>query len=114
MKDALVAASMASPGPWAAQPQQQPTLNGMFDRMRYEVYKYACEHLDHSAEYDFPFTEDTVYIVWSCKTLQNWKALISTSLSDGMYYDVHTTETRELCTSMLTKNLITDRSNCNQ
>ena len=87
MKDALVAASVASPGPWAAQPQQQQSLNGMFDRMRYEVYKYTCEHLDKSDAINFPFTEDTVYIVWSCKTLQNWKALISTSLSDGMYYE---------------------------
>ena len=24
-----------------------------------------------------------VYIVWYCKTLQNWKALISTTLFDG-------------------------------
>ena len=33
-------------------------------------------------------TEDNVYIVWFCKTLQNWKALVSTSVSDGMYYEV--------------------------
>lgn len=32
--------------------------------------------------------EDNVYIVWFCKTLQNWKALVSTSVSDGMYYEV--------------------------
>lgn len=62
-------------------------LNGMFNRMRYEVWKYATEHLDKSDRINFPFTEDNVYIVWSCKTLQNWKALISTSLPDGMYYE---------------------------
>lgn len=33
-------------------------------------------------------TEDDVYIVWFSKTLQNWKALISTTISDGMYYEV--------------------------
>lgn len=33
-------------------------------------------------------TEDDVYIVWSCKTLQNWKAMVSTNISDGMYYEV--------------------------
>ena len=33
-------------------------------------------------------TEDNVFIVWSCKTLQNWKALVSTTLPDGMYYEV--------------------------
>jgi hypothetical protein len=31
---------------------------------------------------------EDVYIVWFCKTLQNWKALISTTLPDGMYYEV--------------------------
>ena len=31
---------------------------------------------------------DDVYIVWFCKTLQNWKALVSTNVSDGMYYEI--------------------------
>jgi hypothetical protein len=29
-----------------------------------------------------------VFVVWFCKTLQNWKALVSTTLSDGKYYEV--------------------------
>lgn len=33
-------------------------------------------------------TQDDVYIVWFSKTLQNWKALVSTTVSDGMYYEV--------------------------
>lgn len=33
-------------------------------------------------------TENDVYIVWFCKTLQNWKALVSTILPDGMYYEL--------------------------
>lgn len=32
--------------------------------------------------------EFEIYIVWKCKTLQNWKYLISTSLFDGMYYEL--------------------------
>lgn len=60
---------------------------GMFNRMRFEVWKYAVNHLDKSDSVHFPFSEDTVYTVWTCKTLQNWKALISTSLKDGMYYE---------------------------
>ena len=32
-------------------------------------------------------TEEDVFIVWSCKTLQNNKALLSTTISDGMYYE---------------------------
>lgn len=47
------------------------------------VKDYATEHLDKSdGEVDFD-----VYVVWSCKTLQNSKALLSTTLSDGMYYE---------------------------
>lgn len=31
--------------------------------------------------------EDT-YVVWFSKTLKNWKALVSTNVTDGMYYEV--------------------------
>lgn len=34
------------------------------------------------------FGPDEVYVVWFSKTLQNWKALLSTTLPDGMYYEV--------------------------
>ena len=37
---------------------------------------------------DFEITEENVFIVWFCKTLQNWKALVSTTVRDGMYYEV--------------------------
>ena len=34
-------------------------------------------------------TEDHVYIVWFAKTLQNWKALLSTDIpGDGVYYEL--------------------------
>ena len=33
-------------------------------------------------------TEDDVYIVWFNKTLQNWKALVTTTVPDGQYYEV--------------------------
>lgn len=29
-----------------------------------------------------------VYVVWFVKVLQNWKALVSTNLPDGKYYEV--------------------------
>lgn len=32
--------------------------------------------------------EDDLYIVWFAKVLQNWKALVSTVYSDGLYYEV--------------------------
>lgn len=33
-------------------------------------------------------TTDDVFIVWICKTLQNNKALVSTTVADGMYYEI--------------------------
>lgn len=30
---------------------------------------------------------ENVFIVWMCKTLQNYKALLSTTIPDGMYYE---------------------------
>lgn len=48
------------------------------------VINYINTHLDKSD--DIP--EFGVYIVWKCKALQNWKYLISSSLLDGMYYEL--------------------------
>lgn len=48
------------------------------------VENYIVEHLDKSD----PEPEFEVYIVWKCKALQNWKYLISSSLADGMYYEL--------------------------
>lgn len=51
-----------------------------------EVMKYVNEHLDKSDQVSIG--KDDIYIVWFCKTLQNWKALVSTTLLDGMYYEI--------------------------
>lgn len=51
------------------------------------VWSYAMDHLDKSDGLS-GITLDDVYIVWYCKTLQNHKALLSTVLHDGMYYEV--------------------------
>lgn len=48
-----------------------------------EVNKYVRNHLDKSD--DMPVFD--IFVVWSCKTLQNYKCLISTTLPDGMYYE---------------------------
>lgn len=48
------------------------------------VRNYALEHLDKSDN----VPEFDVFVVWSCKTLQNSKALLSTTLFDGMYYEL--------------------------
>lgn len=41
-----------------------------------------------SSDKNGKITENDVFIVWLCKTLQNNKALISTTVQDGMYYEV--------------------------
>ena len=48
------------------------------------VKDYIEKHLDKS---DGKISFD-VYIVWKAKILQNWKYLISTSMPDGMYYEM--------------------------
>ena len=50
------------------------------------VLDYAKAHIDKTD--NVQITLDNVFIVWFCKTLQNWKALVSTTLPDGMYYEV--------------------------
>lgn len=56
----------------------------MKERAMKIVVDYISEHLDKSD----PVPEFEVYLVWMCKTLQNWKFLISSTLSDGMYYEL--------------------------
>ena len=48
------------------------------------VWDYILEHLDKTDT----IPEFEVYVVWKCKALQNWKYLISSTLSDGMYYEL--------------------------
>ncbi len=50
------------------------------------IVDYVNKHIDKTD--GVTISEDDVYIVWMCKTLQNNKALASTTLSDGMYYEV--------------------------
>jgi hypothetical protein len=71
--------------------------NQYFDWLaRRIVYVYAKDHLDVTDRVDFNFEHD-VYVVWSCKTLQNNKAMVSTNLPDGMYYEVtHNGDTGEI------------------
>ena len=48
------------------------------------VANYITNHLDKSdTVQDFE-----VFVVWKCKALQNWKFLLSSTLPDGMYYEL--------------------------
>lgn len=56
----------------------------MNEKVKELVRKYTLDHLDKS-----DVTPDfEVFVVWQCYILGNVKWLLSTSLFDGMYYEV--------------------------
>jgi len=59
--------------------------NKKFEETAVELVRQAVEN---SRKGDPETEKYDVYIVWLCKTLQNNKALLSTTLSDGKYYEV--------------------------
>lgn len=58
----------------------------MQEKAKQIVVDYVNNNSDKSD--NITITKDNVYVVWFCKTLQNWKALLSTSIPDGMYYEI--------------------------
>ena len=49
-------------------------------------------------------TTDDIHIVWYCKTLHNWKALVSTNRIDGLYYEcTYNGDKNELYVDVYTK-----------
>lgn len=56
----------------------------MDDIAIYLVTEYIYNHLDKSDK----TPEFEVFTVWKCKTLQNFKYLLSSTLHDGMYYEL--------------------------
>jgi hypothetical protein len=59
-------------------------VENYMDRAKALVHRYVVDHLNKSD----PTVDFDVYVVWFSKTLQNWKALVSTTLPDKMYYEV--------------------------
>lgn len=53
------------------------------------VIDYVREHLEKTD----PAVDFSVYVVWFTFTLGFWKALVSTTLPDGKYYEI--THSRE-------------------
>ena len=60
----------------------------MDDKALKIVRDYIWEHLDKSDELAALNFSFEVYVVWKVKVLQNWKYLISSTLLDGMYYEL--------------------------
>lgn len=63
-------------------------FNDFISKAKELVANYTNQHTDISDGPSRLITNEDVYVVWSCKTLQNAKALLSTPLPDGMYYEV--------------------------
>ena len=59
----------------------------MQNKAKVIVADYFNSHADKSQPEAY-ITPDDVYVVWFCKTLQNWKCLLSTNIPDGIYYEV--------------------------
>lgn len=53
-----------------------------------KAIKIIEEYVKRCLDKSDPAPSYEVYIVWKCKTLQNYKYLLSTSLFDGMYYEL--------------------------
>lgn len=69
------------------------TNEAMLQKAKDIVCDYFNKHIDTGHR---QMIREDVYIVWFCKTLQNWKALASTVVPDGMYYEItHNGDKRE-------------------
>lgn len=64
-----------------------------------EAREIVRTHLNHQFEKTDPtkrLAVEQVNVVWFCKTLQNWKALVTTDQPDGLYFEVtHNGDKRE-------------------
>lgn len=58
----------------------------MYEKARHIVRDYFNNHVDVTDNINIGIED--VYVVWFSKTLQNWKALVSTTIPDGKYYEV--------------------------
>ena len=56
------------------------------EKAKQAVVDYFNSQAD-SADKNGRITADEVYVVWLVKALQNNKALLSTTVPDGMYYE---------------------------
>lgn len=61
------------------------TQANFMERAKKTVLAYTLSHTDPASDLDI--TEDDIFIVWYCKTLQNHKAILISCLRDGMIYE---------------------------
>ncbi len=61
--------------------------NNFIDKAKEIVVNYYNEQ--HSYNSHTKITNDNVFIVWFCKTLQNWKALVGVTILAGKCYEYY-------------------------
>ena len=59
--------------------------NNLFAKRCKEI---VLEQLNNDPSIEETITEDDIYIVWSCKILQNNKALVSSKVSGSPYFEI--------------------------
>lgn len=60
----------------------------MYEEPMVLAEKHVRAYIDEHLERTDVRPDYTTYVVWFCYILGGWKALISTTLPDGMYYEV--------------------------
>lgn len=64
-----------------------PLPDSLPNKARRLVFDHVKKNLEKT-DLHITFSEEEVYVVWFAFTLGNWKALCSTTLPDGRYYEV--------------------------
>jgi hypothetical protein len=69
-----------------------------------QARELVLDVINAEVDADQQVTLDDVFVVWFCKTLKNWKALVSTTQPHAWYYELtHNGETGETYIDCYTK-----------
>lgn len=52
------------------------------------VMQMVVNYYNNDLKTERKITDLDVYIVWKCKTLQNWKYMLSTNMPDTRYFEI--------------------------
>ena len=63
----------------------------MIEKAKALVLEYIHEHTEPN-----PDAESTIFVIWQCQILQNFKCLISATLPHGMYFELTYDGDREM------------------
>lgn len=71
-----------------SQEDLSPTVESSFMAKAVREVRNVINENNEKTDPPIDWNQHAIYIVWFAKTLQNWKALLSTTLPDGKYYEV--------------------------